>query len=154
MDSKIAITRAGFIDFMGRALETQGMPPISGRILGLLIFDGTARSFSDLATELGVSRGSISANSRSLVARGMLEKVNHPGDRQDYFRVSEQSNAAILTGIGARLRRASQDVSGFAGALAGTGAEGPRRRLQNTADMYTAMADGLDHAADRLAERG
>jgi len=134
---------------MGQALEAQGLPPIAGRMLGLLIFDGEPRSFSELATELGVSRGSISANARHLLARGAIIKENRPGDRQDYFCLAEQSFDTILAELIARMTATSQAVRGFAEALPAE--EGARRRLCGLADFYAAMAGGVTQALQRLS---
>ena len=144
-------TRADFITFMGRALEAQGLPPIAGRILGLLIFDGEPRSFSELATELGVSRGSISANSRHLLARGAIRKENRPGDRQDYFRLSDQSFDVMLQALSAQFLTTAEAVKGFAAAL--PPGEGARQRLDGLADFYAAMAEGVARASETLSRR-
>ncbi|MCB1389304.1 MAG: MarR family transcriptional regulator [Rhodobacteraceae bacterium] len=151
MPSPISATRADFIAYMGQALEAQGLSPIAGRILGLLVFDGEARSFSDLATELGVSRGSISVNARHLVARGAILRENRPGDRQDYFRIADQSFDAMLSALSARMRETATAVRGFAAALPG-GAEA-QRRLCGLAEFYGAMAAGVDEALRALSDR-
>lgn len=144
-------TRADFITFMGRALEAQGLPPIAGRILGLLIFDGEPRSFSELATELGVSRGSISANSRHLVARGAILKENRPGDRQDYFRLADESYDVMLQGLSAQFLANAESVKGFADIL--PAGEGARTRLDHLAQFYAAMAEGVAQASETLRRR-
>lgn len=143
--------RDDFIAFMGGALEAQGLSPIAGRILGLLIFDGEARSFSDLASELGVSRGSISVNARHLVARGAILKENRPGDRQDYFRLSDQSFEVVLQGLAARLLTTAEGVQDFAAGL--PEGSGPGYRLRSLARFYGAMAEGLGRASESLSRR-
>ncbi|MFN4100510.1 MAG: GbsR/MarR family transcriptional regulator [Pararhodobacter sp.] len=152
MTPPLATTRADFIAFMGRALEEHGFSPIAGRILGLLIFDGDPRSFSDLATELGVSRGSISANARHLVNRGTIEKVNRPGDRQDYFRITEQSFDVMLNGLCERMRATSASVREYARALPAD-EQGARKRLDGLADFHAAMAEGVSLAALSLTRQ-
>jgi DNA-binding transcriptional regulator GbsR (MarR family) len=76
-----------FIENMGLALESDGLPRIAGRIFGLLLVSEQARSLDDLAAELGVSKGSVSTNTRLLEQRGVLEQVSRPADRRDYYRV-------------------------------------------------------------------
>lgn len=78
---------AHFIERMGLALESDGLPRISGRIFGLLLVSEDARSLDDLAGELRVSKASVSTNARLLEQRGVLERVSHTGDRRDYYRV-------------------------------------------------------------------
>lgn len=78
---------AHFIERMGLALESDGLPRIAGRIFGLLLVSEDARSLDDLACELQVSKGSISTNARLLEQRGVLEQMSRPADRRDYYRV-------------------------------------------------------------------
>jgi DNA-binding transcriptional regulator GbsR (MarR family) len=78
---------AQFIERMGVALESDGMPRIAGRILGLLLVSEDALSLDELASELGVSKASISTNARLLEQRGVLERISRPADRRDYYRV-------------------------------------------------------------------
>ena len=151
MTMQILTTRANFIEFMGHALEGNGMPPIAGRMLGLLIFDGEPRSFSALATELGVSRGSISANARTLVEKGSIVKVNVAGDRQDYFRLADESFDQLLQTIAARMRGTSSAVQGFAAEL--PRGEGPQKRLEGLALFFSAMAEGIENAAKAVNAR-
>ena len=83
MDTKTA----DFIDRMGLALESDGLPRIAGRIFGLLLVSEDCRSLDDLASELRVSKGSVSTNARLLEQRGVLERNSRPSDRRDYYRV-------------------------------------------------------------------
>lgn len=150
MTASVTTIRGDFIDFMGRALEAQGLSPIAGRMLGLLIFDGEARSFSELATELGVSRGSISANAKMLVAKGSIVKENREGDRQDYFRIADESFDVMLESLRQRMLETATSVEGFAAALPAE--QSARRRLCGMAEFYRAMAEGVSQAAARLTQ--
>ena len=47
---------AHFIETMGLALESDGLPRIAGRIFGLLLVSEDPRSLDDLAAELKVSK--------------------------------------------------------------------------------------------------
>jgi len=76
-----------FVERMGLALESDGLPRIAGRIFGLLLLSEDCRSLDDLATELGVSKASVSTNARLLEQRGVLERNSRPADRRDYYRV-------------------------------------------------------------------
>ena len=83
MDTKTA----GFIERMGLAFESDGLPRIAGRIFGLLLLSEDCRSLDELAAELKVSKGSVSTNARLLEQRGILERNSRPSDRRDYYRV-------------------------------------------------------------------
>lgn len=76
-----------FVQTMGLAMESDGLPRIAGRIFGLLLVSEDARSLDDLAAELRVSKGSVSTNARLLEQRGVLEQVSRPADRRDYYQV-------------------------------------------------------------------
>jgi DNA-binding transcriptional regulator GbsR (MarR family) len=78
---------AHFIERMGLALESDGLPRIAGRIFGLLLVSEDARSLDELAGELRVSKGSVSTDARLLEQRGVVERISRPGDRRDYYRV-------------------------------------------------------------------
>jgi DNA-binding transcriptional regulator GbsR (MarR family) len=78
---------AHFIERMGLALESDGLPRIAGRIFGLLLVSEDARSLDELAAELKVSKGSVSTNARLLEQRGVLERMSRPADRRDYYRL-------------------------------------------------------------------
>ena len=80
-----------FIEGMGMYFEVQGIPRIGGRILGLLMIAHAPLSAADIATILGVSRGSLSTNFRLLLASGMVEKVAVRGDRVTYFVFSDSA---------------------------------------------------------------
>ena len=68
---------------MGLALEADGLPRIAGRIFGLLLISEDALSLDKLASELRVSKASVSTNARMLEHRGVLEQVSRPADRRD-----------------------------------------------------------------------
>ena len=95
-----------FIEQMGLFTQAEGLPRISGRIFGLMILEGGAFSFSELAERLDVSRGSISTNTRLLVSIGLIEKTAKPGERQDYFQVPENPYINLLAGIRSRMQKA------------------------------------------------
>src|SRR3982751_1902013 len=78
---------AHFIERMGLALESDGMPRIAGRIFGLLLVSEDSLSLDELAADLGVSKASVSTNARLLEQRGVLERISRPADRRDYYRI-------------------------------------------------------------------
>lgn len=145
--------REKFIDLMGKLKEADGLSPISGKIVGLLVFDGRPYSFSDLATELGVSRGSISSNTRRLVEHGVLRKVNYEGDRQDYFEMPTGMNDAMVASAIARASAAATAIRDLAADLPES-AEGPKTRIEDHAKFYDGIIEAIRHLTDHhFAER-
>jgi DNA-binding transcriptional regulator GbsR (MarR family) len=85
-----------FIENMGLSLEADGLPRIAGRIFGLLLVSEGALSLDDLASELGVSKGSASTNARLLEQRGMLDRSCRRADRRDYYRVPHDLFSRVM----------------------------------------------------------
>lgn len=93
-----------FIEQMGLNAQTDGLPRIAGRIAGYFIIHGGPVSFAQLAEEMKVSRGSVSTNARMLVSIGFIEKVAVPGDRQDYYQLSDAPFLRMIDGYLQRMR--------------------------------------------------
>lgn len=79
MTKNIQEVRSEFIEKIGLQSQTDGFPRIAGRVLGLLVWDGEALAFSDLAEQLQVSRGSISTATRILEERRLIRRIAKPG---------------------------------------------------------------------------
>ncbi len=95
-----------FIEQLGLIGEADGLPRISGRILGLLVIYGGPISFAEIAERLQISRSSVSTNTRLLEHFGVIERVARPGERQDYFSLAPDPYYRLMTGIAERKRRA------------------------------------------------
>lgn len=74
-----------FIQHMGGYFESAGVPPIGGRILGLLMIAHQPLSAEDMAAILHISRASISTNFRVLAAAGLAERYTSHADRTTYY---------------------------------------------------------------------
>lgn len=99
-----------FIERIGLATEEEGLPRIAGRLFGyLLLFQGPA-TFEELMEALKISRGSVSTNTRLLESLGVLQRVTKPGERQAYFRLSDDPFDHLMELTVARLRRGRQIV--------------------------------------------
>jgi DNA-binding transcriptional regulator GbsR (MarR family) len=68
--------------------ESDRMPRIASRILGLLLLTPGECSIDQMAERLAVSRASISVDARRLEECGVVERVTHKGDRRDYYRIA------------------------------------------------------------------
>ena len=78
-----------FIEQLGVLLGAEGYPRVAGQLLGVLLLSPEPRSLDDLATRLHVSKASVSINIRMLQDKGVVERVAHPGDRRDYYAVTD-----------------------------------------------------------------
>jgi len=81
-----------FVHDTGLLLENAGLPRMAGQILGwMLVCEPEHQSLNDLTEVLGVSKASISTTTRLLEQVGLLERIFRPGDRRDYYRVSDDA---------------------------------------------------------------
>jgi DNA-binding transcriptional regulator GbsR (MarR family) len=80
------------IESYGQYFENFKFPRTFGRIYGLLLItDQPYLGLDQIASELGVSKASISTVIRQLVGFTMVEKVTLPGNRKDFYRVSPKA---------------------------------------------------------------
>ncbi len=77
-----------FIERFGAFLEADGYAPVAGRLFALLLITDGSCALDELADRLAVTKASISINARILEQRGVLERVTHPGDRRDHYRIA------------------------------------------------------------------
>jgi DNA-binding transcriptional regulator GbsR (MarR family) len=150
-----------FIERMGLALESDGLPRIAGRIFGLLLVSEAAHSLDELAAELRVSKGSVSTNARLLEQRGLLERVCRPADRRDYYSIPTDLFSHTMAQRLARWQRFHEAIGAARTSLPIRSPE-VRDRLQEYEEAYAFMSqvirEGLSRwrtsRGDRLAKVG
>jgi DNA-binding transcriptional regulator GbsR (MarR family) len=140
-----------FIERMGLALESDGLPRIAGRIFGLLLVSEDARSLDDLAAELRVSKGSVSTNARLLEQRGLLERVCRPADRRDYYSVRPDLFIHTMAQRLARWQR-FHEVIGAARTGLPIRSQEVRDRLEEYERAYAFMSQVIGEALTRWQE--
>lgn len=89
---------ARFIEQMGLLCESDGLPRIAGRFLGLLIVEDGPFSINELSERLQVSRASVSTNARMLAGYGVVERISRAGDRHDYYQLARDTLKNMLEG--------------------------------------------------------
>lgn len=134
---------AAFVDEVAEFFAREGLPLISGRVLGwLLVCDPPEQSPAQIAEALQVSRSSLSTAVRLLTPGGPVETVRRPGDRNAYLRIAADGWSRMLE------RRYAQ-ASGFRevtehGLRALRDAPAERReRLANVNDLYRFLESEL-----------
>ncbi|ANT62902.1 hypothetical protein AYJ57_20685 (plasmid) [Salipiger sp. CCB-MM3] len=98
---------------MGGLAQADGMAPHAGRILGYLMMSLEPVPFSDLSDILGISRGSVSENTRRLIEHGVIEKVRKDGDRRDHFQIQSSNEEAIFERSRQRVERNLETLQAF-----------------------------------------
>jgi len=76
--------------------ESDRMPRIASRILGLLLLTPGECSIDQMAERLSVSRASISVDARRLEECGVVERITRNGDRRDYYRIAPDHYSRTL----------------------------------------------------------
>ncbi len=145
-------TAQEFIERLGLHYEASGMPRISGRLVGFLLTHEDAHSLDDLAAQLQVSKASISTNARQLEHRGLIERVSHPGDRRDYYRISDAPWEQLFAFASEKLHAAHLLFAAASTALPPE-AETARARIADWAAFYAFLLEDLDHRAARWREQ-
>lgn len=140
--------RAAFVEKVGLITQADGLTRAAGRIFGLLLWEGTAISFGDLALRLDTSRGSVSSGIRLLEERGLVRRTARAGDRQDWFEMIPDPFTALLESAATRLGRAGADIAATLDRLP-PGAE-PAPRIHAYVEFYTVLERSLQRAADDL----
>ncbi|WP_203217964.1 hypothetical protein [Nocardia terpenica] len=70
----------------------EGLPPITGRILGwLMICEPPEQSAAEIAAAIRASRASMTGNIRFLLATGLVRKRIRAGDRTAYYRIDDDA---------------------------------------------------------------
>ena len=132
---------------MGMYFESQGIPRIGGRMLGLLMIAHWPLSAEDLAAILHISRGSISTNVRVLLSSGLVEKAAIPGSRTTHYAFSDEAMEHRIT-AGAKSTRAFKRLLQQAAEAVPT-----RDPARHHIDDSLAISDLLLEAFDQAAER-
>jgi hypothetical protein len=85
-------------------LSGLGLPPAYGKLLGwLLICDPPGQTSSQLATGLGLSKGSVSTGMRLLESSGLARRVPVPGHRGHAYEVRPDAIIRIAADDGESL---------------------------------------------------
>ncbi len=142
-----------FVEAVALHWEQYGLPRMAGRTIGLLLVcHPPHRSASELATELGASKGSISTMTRLLLAAGSIETIALPGRRATYYRLT-------AGGMEARFERRLRSMIGFV-RIAEQGlellADQPlerSERLREVARMYGFLEAELPALLERWRKR-
>lgn len=139
-----------FVEQMGLTCQTDGLPRIAGRIAGHFIIHGGPVSFAQLAEALKVSRGSVSTNARMLVSVGFIEKVTIPGDRQDYYQLSDAPFLRMIDGYLQRMRRMQSIVETADNHIPATLTD-TKQRLQQMRHFYREAVLSNELLLERLS---
>lgn len=149
MPKPIEDTRAEFIEKIGMIAQHDGLPRIAGRLLGLLVWDGEAVAFGDLADKLQVSRGSISTATRILEERRLIKRTAKPGQRLDFFQLADDPYSKMLETVALGLDRARAEIDNSLAEIPESEA-GIKSRVADYANFYRKMSGAISEITERV----
>lgn len=142
-----------FVDEVATFFAREGVPLISGRVIGwLLISDPPEQTSLQLAETLQVSRSSISTATRLLTPSGLVEGVRRRGQREEYFRIAADGWTRMLE------RRYSQAaafrrVTDHGLTVLADAPDERRQRLTNVNELYGFLESELPALFTRWQDR-
>ncbi|NIN71690.1 MAG: MarR family transcriptional regulator [Gemmatimonadetes bacterium] len=87
----------GYAEEWGLLFERWGLPRTAGRIWGWLhVCEPPQQTAAQLVDALGVSKGSVSTNTRLLESLDLVERVGVPGARQSHYGVRDDAFEGIM----------------------------------------------------------
>jgi len=85
------------VEEIGAQFDQEGMSPVTGRVLALLmIMDKEQYTFDEIVEELEISKSSASVALKTLEIRGNIEYITLPGDRKRYFRLKARNPFVLI----------------------------------------------------------
>jgi DNA-binding transcriptional regulator GbsR (MarR family) len=87
---------ARFVKQVGRFFEQEGYAPIMGQVFGRLLLAPEPMALVELVRDLGVSKASISTDTRRLERQKIVERIRRPRDRRAYYRVATDLPVQIM----------------------------------------------------------
>lgn len=85
MNPELQEARQNFIQGMSRISNFWGFPKAMGAIFGAIYLSPQPLSLDEIVDQVGVTKGSVSTNVRTLERLGMVHKQIRVGDRKDYY---------------------------------------------------------------------
>jgi DNA-binding transcriptional regulator GbsR (MarR family) len=85
LEGRLAELEQQFVELWGDMSSWWGVSRTMAEIHGLLYITGQALTAEGIQERLGISRGNVSMNIRTLVEWGLVRRVRMPGDRRDYY---------------------------------------------------------------------
>ena len=139
-----------FVERAGVLWENDGLPRIAGRIYGLMLVSEDALSLDEIAESLGVSKASVSTDTRLLERMGFIERVSKPGDRKDYYQHTEGS---FERAIGERIKRMHELASLIESGRELATSRAIRERLADHHFAFSQITRSLETTLEALQER-
>ena len=110
MDQELLEAQQNFIQGMSRISDFWGFPKAMGAIFGAIYLSPAPLSLDEIVEQVGVTKGSVSTNVRSLERLGMVHKQIRIGDRKDYYE-AEADFWKIIKGVLREREKSEFDIA-------------------------------------------
>lgn len=108
MDDSLISVNESTVEGIGRLARFFGFAEVMGRLYGTLLMTPQELSLDDLASQLEISKGSVSMNMRALERWGMAKEIWVRGERKKYYAAEHDLWQVIRNVLGSRERREVQ----------------------------------------------
>lgn len=85
LERRLVEVQQRFVELWGDMSSWWGVSRTMAEIHGLLYITGEALTAEQIQARLGISRGNVSMNIRTLVEWGLVRRIRKRGDRRDYY---------------------------------------------------------------------
>ncbi len=94
------------IEEIGAQFDREGMSPVTGRVLALLmVMDKEQYTFDEIVEELEISKSSASVALKTLEIKGNVEYITLPGDRRRHFRLKARNPFVLIDDFVEKMRQ-------------------------------------------------
>ncbi|MCO5186876.1 MAG: hypothetical protein M9928_01525 [Anaerolineae bacterium] len=108
MDQTLVNVNESTVAGLGRLARFFGFNDVMGRLYGTLLMSPEPLSLDELASQLKISKGSVSMNMRALERWGMAKEYWMRGERKKYYEAEPDIWQVIRNVLGGRERREVQ----------------------------------------------
>jgi DNA-binding transcriptional regulator GbsR (MarR family) len=143
-----AEAQSKIIEKFGLSFEEVGMPRIAGRIAGYMMLHEGSCSHDDQAETQQISKTSASTNTRLLVQKGLLDHVTRPGDRKDYYELTDEPASRMFEMVKQKMLRMHNLLSEATSTLPNTRTRS-RAKLRDMQTFFEFMLDDIDERMQR-----
>ncbi len=151
----LAAARETVIEALVQVYGLYGLPDLLGRIYGVLFFAEHPLGLDEIATELGVSKATVSVNVRILEGVGSIRKVWQKGSRRDYYEAERDFTRMMTEALEKKMRREIEITSAAISRSKELLAEvehSPDRQTAERAKLYRQFVQNLE-VQYRLSDR-
>jgi DNA-binding transcriptional regulator GbsR (MarR family) len=99
LSKELAATRDRFVEAGGHTTQSLGFGRVLGQIYALLYLSSRPLCLDEIATELGVSKASVSTTVRQLQSWSAVRRIWVKGDRKDYYEAEIDFRAILRNGV-------------------------------------------------------